>query len=69
MHQGSARRCTLEGMRLITLALLALAACGAEAVPMRDVSDFCAVPASACGKALVDEQGHSHTVVCLHAGR
>jgi hypothetical protein len=56
-------------MRLITLALLALAACGAEAVPMRDVSDFCAVPASACGKALVDEQGHSHTVVCLHAGR
>jgi hypothetical protein len=56
-------------MRLIALALLLLSACAACAPPSRDVSDFCGVPAGACGKTLVDADGGSHTVVCADAGR
>lgn len=51
-------------MRLVALLplLLLATACAPEVVP--DRSDFCGIPASACGKRLVDEHGHAHTVVC-----
>jgi hypothetical protein len=55
-------------MRLVALALLALTTCR-PAPATRDVSDFCGVPPSSCGKTLVDEQGQAHTVACLDAGR
>jgi hypothetical protein len=68
--RGRARgRSSLVAMRLLALALLTLAACRPEAAPSRDVSDFCSVPPTSCGKTLVDEQGHAHVVVCTDAGR
>jgi hypothetical protein len=61
---GQARRGTLVVMRVLALLLLALVACRANPAPARDVSDFCGIPASACGKRLVDEHGVGHTVNC-----
>jgi hypothetical protein len=54
-------------VRLAVATLLALTACAADhptPATWRDPTDFCGMPASACGKSLVDEQGHVHVVVC-----
>ena len=50
-------------MRVVVAGLLALSACAADH-PTRDVSDFCGVPASSCGRHFVDEQGHDHVMSC-----